>query len=191
MVEENEDKIPEWLIDFTEWWENNVEFSGPDGSLITAATWLKVLLIALAVTLFVYLLYRYRGPLKRLKRGEKSASTPEVMFGLDVRPESLPDDIPAQVMSFWYDHRHRDALGLLYRASLSRLIDQHALGFKTSHTEAECAALVKACGIDSLSHYFSGLTRAWCHLAYGHELPAQEAIVKLCDDWSTEMAHAF
>jgi hypothetical protein len=112
------------------------------------------------------------------------------MFGLDVRPESLPDDVPAQVMSFWRDDRHRDALGLLYRASLSRLIVQHALAFKSSHTEAECAALVKSRGIDSLSNYFAGLTRVWCHLAYGHELPEIEAIEKLCDDWSAEMAYA-
>ena len=112
------------------------------------------------------------------------------MFGLDVRPESLPDDVPAQVMKFWLHNRHRDALGLLYRASLSQLIDQHAVKFKSSHTEAECAALVKARGIDSLSSYFSGLTRIWCHLAYGHELPTIEAIQKLCDGWSAELAHA-
>jgi hypothetical protein len=190
LVEENEDKVPEWLIDFIEWLIKNIAFSGPDDSIITTATWLKILLVTLAVSLFVYLLYRFRGPLERLGRSEKSVSTPEVMFGLDVRPESLPDDVPAQVMSFWRDHRHRDALGLLYRASLSRLIEQYALGFKSSHTEAECTALVKSCGIDSLSYYFAGLTRTWCHLAYGHEIPAQEAIEKLCDEWTTEMAHA-
>ena len=188
VIEENQDKIPEWLIDFIEWWENNVDFSGVGDSLITTAAWLKVLLIALATGLFVYLLYRFRGPLKRFHRGEKSEAKPEVMFGLDVRPESLPDDIPAQVMSFWQGNRHRDALGLLYRASLSRLIEQHAVAFKSSHTEAECAALVKTRGIESLSDYFAGLTRVWCHLAYGHELPANEAIQKLCDDWALEMA---
>jgi hypothetical protein len=188
--EQNEDKIPEWLIDFIEWWENNVDFSGVDDSLVTTASWLKVLLIGLAVVLFAYLLFRFRGPLKRLAQREKSESKPEIMFGLDVRPESLPEDIPAQVMSFWQDSRHRDALALLYRAALSRLIDQHALAFKSSHTEAECAALVKARGIDSLSNYFNGLTRIWCHLAYGHELPAQAAIQELCDGWSAEMANA-
>ena len=93
-------------------------------------------------------------------------------------------------MSFWHDGQHRDALGLLYRATLSRLIDQHALAFKASHTEAECATLVKARGISTLSSYFSGLTRVWCHLAYGHELPAIEAMQELCDGWSEEMTDA-
>ena len=193
LIEENEDKIPEWLINFIEWWENNVDFgSDSDGenTLLATAAWLKLLLITLAVVLFVYLLYRFRGPIRSLQHGQKRESTPEVMFGLDVRPESLPDDIPAQVMSFWRDNRHRDALGLLYRASLSRLIEQHALAFKSSYTEAECAALVKSRGIDSLSNYFAGLTRIWCHLAYGHELPAIEAIENLCEGWSAEMADA-
>jgi hypothetical protein len=192
LIEENEDKIPEWLINFIEWLEKNVKFGDEsnDGNfLLTAAAWLKVLLVALAVLLFVYLFYRFRGPLHRLKRSGKTESTPDVLFGLDVRPESLPDDIPAQVMAFWRDNRHRDALGLLYRASLSGLIEQHALAFKSSHTEAECAALVKARGIESLSRYFAGLTRVWCHLAYGHELPAIEAIEELCEGWSSEMVH--
>ena len=193
VIEENEDKIPEWLINFIEWLEKNFSFEGPDNfdsTLTSTAGWLKIILIALAAGLFVYLLYRYRGPIKSLRGGKKSAAKPEVMFGLDVRPESLPDDVPAQVMKFWLDNRHRDALGLLYRASLSQLIDRHAVMFKSSHTEAECAALVKARGIDSLSNYFSGLTRIWCHLAYGHELPTIEAIQKLCDGWSAELADA-
>ena len=191
LIEENEDKFPEWFIDFVEWWENNVNFFGADGTLTTTAAWIKVILITLAIALSVYLFYRYRGPLKRLSRAEKRESTPQVMFGLDVRSESLPDDIPAQVMSYWHDNRPRDAIGLLYRASLSRLIDHSTLAFKSSHTEAECVALVKARGIDSLSRYFAGLTRVWCRLAYGHEMPAIEAIEKLCDCWSAEMtSHA-
>jgi hypothetical protein len=189
-IEENQDKIPDWLIDFAEWWENNVDLSDDDDSVSSAATNLKILLIVFFVGLIVYLVYRFRGPLNRLHRGKKIAAAPELMFGLDVTPESLPEDIPSQVMSFWADNRHRDALGLLYRATLSRLIEQHALAFKASHTEAECATLVKACGISSLSTYFSGLTRVWCHLAYGHELPQIEAMQKLCDGWTEELNSA-
>jgi hypothetical protein len=189
-IEENEDKIPDWLIDFIEWLEKNIDLTDDDDGINITATSIKILLIASFILLIAYLLYRYRGPLSRLQSHKKTGAAPELMFGLDVTPESLPDDIPAQVMSFWHDGQHRDALGLLYRATLSRLIDQHALAFKASHTEAECAALVKARGISTLSSYFSGLTRVWCHLAYGHELPAIEAMQELCDGWSEEMTDA-
>ncbi len=94
-----------------------------------------------------------------------------------------------QVMSLWQQEQFRDALGLLYRAALSRLIEQHALAFKSSHTEAECAALVQARGIESLSNYFTKLTQVWRRLAYGHQLPELIDLQKLCDDWSREMAY--
>ncbi|MFV2030989.1 MAG: DUF4129 domain-containing protein [Gammaproteobacteria bacterium] len=190
LIEGNEDKIPEWLIALIEWWEKNVKFSSADETPGTAAAWLKIALIALAILLAIYLLYRYRGSLARRKGKQKIDSAPELMFGLDVRPESLPDDVPAQAMELWRGGQHRDALGLLYRASLSRLIEQYAVAFKSSHTESECAALVRAQGIDSLSQYFAGLTRIWCHLAYGHESPEKGTMQELCDGWTQEMSGA-
>ncbi|MDH3387651.1 MAG: DUF4129 domain-containing protein, partial [Gammaproteobacteria bacterium] len=71
---------------------------------------------------------------------------------------------------------------------LSRLIDKYELAFRASHTEAECAALVRARGIDSLSDYFWQLTSVWRRLAYGHQLPAAEMVRSLCDGWKTELS---
>jgi len=184
-LEVDEDKFPEWLIEFIDWWENNfswsTDFSG-------TAAWLKVLLILIFVGLLVYLLRRYRGPLSRLGAKPVSEKTPEVLFGLDVTPESLPEDVPAQVLRIWGEGGYREALGLLYRASLSRLIDRHQFEFRASHTEAECAAMVKARGIESLSDYFWQLTNVWRRLAYGHQLPSGEIVRALCQGWSSELA---
>ncbi len=138
--------------------------------------------------LILYLLYRYRGPLSRLGRIEPAPAAPEVLFGLDVTPESLPDDVPSEVMQLWNNGNTREALSLLYRASLSRLIDRHELEFRASHTEAECAALVNARGIKSLSNYFWQLTKVWRRLAYGHQLPTLETVQDLCRDWTLELA---
>ena len=188
-VEENEDKIPDWLIDLVEWWENNIELSDAGKIINSVAFWLKLLLIGCFIFLLIYLYYRFRGPLKSLMNKKTNQPAPEVMFGLDVRAESLPDDVPAQVMLLWRGGNHRDALGLLYRASLSQLIQRHALGFKSSHTEAECAVLVQAYGIAALSQYFSQLTRLWQRLAYGHQLPEATAMQNLCENWSKVMTH--
>lgn len=190
LIEENEDKIPEWLINFIEWWEKNVNFSGSEGTPGDFAGWFKAVLIGLAIVLVIYLLVRFRGPAGRLNRGQNTVSAPEVMFGLDIRPDSLPNDVPAQVMSIWQDGHQRDAMGLLYRASLSRLIEKYAVAFKSSHTESECVALVRAQSIDTLSHYFAKLTGVWCHLAYGHESPAKQMMQQLCDEWTQVMSDA-
>ena len=188
-IEENEDRIPDWLIDMVEWWENNLGEDVDDSFLTSIAFWLKLLLIGLFVYLLIYLFYRFRGPLGRLRGKNANETRPDTMFGLDVRPESLPDDVPTQVMALWQSGQHREALGLLYRASLSNLIEQHELAFKSSHTEAECAALVEARGIESLSTYFSRLTTVWRRLAYGHQLPDTEKLQNLCDIWNREMVH--
>jgi len=184
-AEIEEESFPEWLIEFLEWWEENVawstDFSG-------AAVWLKILLVLLFLGFTAYLLHRYRGPLARLGQRPPAAASPEVLFGLDVTPQSLPPDVPAQVMRLWGESAGRDALSLLYRASLSRLIDKYEIAFHASHTEAECAALVKARGIDSLSDYFWRLTLVWRQLAYGHQLPASDEVQQLCQAWSSELS---
>jgi len=187
LIEENEDRIPEWFIELVEWWENNVDLSDSEQVISSTAFWLKFLLIAFFIGLLIYLFYRFRGPLKNLPTSKRNKQAPDIMFGLDVRAESLPHNIPAQVMYLWQAQNHRDALSLLYRASLSRLIEHHALAFKASHTESECAELVKACGIASLSRYFSQLTQVWRRLAYGHQLPQLSTIETLCENWSKEM----
>ena len=191
--QENEDLVPEWIINFLEWLEEFFEFDGESGvsesNWNNVAAWLKIMLVVVFVALLIYLFNRYRGPLSRLVRPSRSRAAPEVMFGLDVRPESLPEDVPAQVLQLWQAGNYRDALGLLYRASLSRLIDKHELAFRASHTEAECAALVSACGIESLSRYFAGLTDVWRRLAYGHQNPETETVKLLCAAWSKELSN--
>ena len=183
--EEADESVPDWIVEFLEWLENLGDFR--DG-ISQFAWWLKLFLIAGFALLVIYLLRRYRGPLGSLVRRDRAEATPEVLFGLDVTPESLPRDVPAEVRELWRAGRQREAIGLLYRASLSRLIDRHALEFRASHTEAECAELVRARGIDGLSAFFGDLTQVWRRLAYGHQAPADEVVDRLCAAWSRELA---
>jgi len=180
-----EDGFPEWLIDFFEWWETHVNWSTDFSG---AAVWLKIILVTVFAGLLVYLIRRYRGPLSRLVRARRKEAAPEVLFGLDVTPQSLPADVPGEVMTRWRNGSQREALSLLYRASLSRLIDRYELEFRSSHTEAECVALVRARGIDSLSDYFWRLTDVWRRLAYGHQVPAGETVQGLCSGWCKELS---
>ncbi len=189
LIEENEEKIPQWLIEFVEWWERNFDIQDIDDSINNVAFWMKLLLIGCFIFLLVYLLHRFRIPLKSMRGKRKTENRPETMFGLDVRAESLPDDVPARVMHLWEQGNHREALGLLYRAALSQLIEQHSLAFKPSHTESECAALVQSLGVSELSQYFDRLTQIWRRLAYGHRLPETEVLRGLCKNWNSVMIH--
>ena len=184
--EEELEKIPDWIIDFLVWLESTRDWWQ---WLVDAAYWVKILLIVLFAALMFYLLRRFRAPLARLIGGGRAEAAPEMLFGLDVTPQSLPADVPGQVMHLWASGSGREALSLLYRAALSRLIDRYQVAFRSSHTEAECASLVRARGIDSLSDYFAQLTSVWQRLAYGHLLPADEVVRGLCDRWAKELAN--
>ncbi|MBI2380564.1 MAG: DUF4129 domain-containing protein [Gammaproteobacteria bacterium] len=146
-----------------------------------------LLYIALAL-LLLFLLHRYpqwsrwlgRNP--RLKREAKAL--PEQVAGLDVRPESLPEDVAASAEALARAGDARAALGLLYRASLAALVHREALSLKASHTEGEILRLAQAQRpAAAWLAYLESLTRAWQALAYGHDAPPTQALLALCGEW--------
>src|SRR5690606_23907779 len=50
---------------------------------------------------------------------------PAALFGMDVRPETLPEDVAAAAAALAREGRVREALSLLYRGALSRLVHGH------------------------------------------------------------------
>lgn len=154
-------------------------------SLLPMAIWvILALLIGLAV-------YHFRDALSSIgRRGEKlpESATPDVMFGLDLRKETLPDDIPAEVMQLWQSKQHREAIGLLYRATLSGLIHKFSYEFYDGYTEQECAYIVSQSNAGTLSTYVQHLTRMWQHIAYAHRLPSDQHVTELCSEWPQHFA---
>ncbi|MDQ2515487.1 DUF4129 domain-containing protein, partial [Pseudomonas aeruginosa] len=158
-----------------------------------AAQVIEVLLWALLFSAVFLLVWRYRewlrlfvGNLGLPQRARREA--PTVMFGLDLSPESLPDDIAGNAERLW-NEKPREALGLLYRGLLSRLLHDYRLPLKGSHTEGEVLRLVE--GLEQqrpLLHYSQLLTAQWQALAYGHRLPADDARRRLCDGWRSLFA---
>jgi hypothetical protein len=117
------------------------------------------------------------------RRQARSASRePKQLFGLELSPESLPDDVAGQAERLW-NSQPREALGLLYRALLSRLVHDHRLPLKDSHTETEVLQLAENLYRDELTAYATALTRHWQALAYGHRLPPEQARADLCQGW--------
>ncbi len=148
---------------------------------------LEVLLWTILLCLLLTLAWRYREWLRtfgaRLQRPrKKSTVAPTQLFGLQVAPQSLPDDIAGSVEALWAE-QPREALGLLYRALLSRLLHDHQLPLKSSHTEAEVLQLTLQLQQAELSRFAQVLTRHWQNLAYGHQLPPDNLKRGLCEGW--------
>ncbi|PZP80766.1 MAG: DUF4129 domain-containing protein, partial [Ectopseudomonas oleovorans] len=156
------------LLKLGEWWK----------SLDVVAQVFEVLLWAALAALLAFVLWRYREWLQAF--GERIA--PQQLFGLELAPESLPDDVASAAERLWAE-QPRAALGLLYRALLSRLLHQHRLPLKQSHTEGEVLALVAGLGQHDLEAYCRQLTQHWQALAYGHRAPAESLREGLCQGW--------
>jgi len=151
------------------------------------AQWIQILLWSLVISLFAWLLWRWRHWLATffqpvsLRKKAKTAP-PAVLFGLEVTPESLPDDLLAAVRTLW-DKQPREALGLFYRGLLSRLLHQFNLPLKSAHTEGEVLALVGTLQQAQLTEFCAQLTDCWQRTAYGHALPAASLKEPLCQGW--------
>jgi len=182
------EEIPRWLF-----WV--VDFFEKYGGVFTAIAkvfkyplqYLEIILWGLLILVVVIIAYRYRNSIMSfLSSRDREASlqeAPEVMFGLDVTKESLPEDIPATVQALWQAGDYREAVSLLYRALLTGLIHQYGFAFADSHTEGECVAIVKSRQNVELTGYVAKLTQCWQLLAYGHLLPNEADIVNLCQRW--------
>lgn len=109
---------------------------------------------------------------------------PAAVFGLDIRPESLPDDVPGAAWSAWERGEPALALGLLYRAAIAFLVSREGLPVRESWTEGDCVDFVQRKDRRERADYFARLTRAWQTTAYAHRPPLADEVRALCVAWS-------
>lgn len=150
----------------------------------------EVLLWSLLAGGVALLIWRYRDWLhafvsRRVQRHPKPVLTaPTQLFGLDLGAATLPDDIASTAEQLW-PTQPREALGLLYRGLLSRLLHDFNLPLKNADTEGEVLQRIYLLQQPQLLAFSDELTRHWQNLAYGHRLPPVLAQQQLCDDWRT------
>lgn len=195
----DDDEIPAWVIRLLEFFENyNAKAKDSeaksDNTIILIAKILEFIFWVAVIFLIFFLLYYYRHYLQSLvgKLGFKKDELPprpEVIFGLDVREKSIPDDMAKKALQMWRDGMARDALGLLYRATLSRLIYQYHFQFTESTTELECVNIVSQSSSPELDSYVRRLTSSWQLLAYGHRKPEEQDVIALCEQWPEVFAN--
>jgi hypothetical protein len=147
-------------------------------------------LVWAAAAVLVFLVVRYIiaavGPHVTLATDEPLVA-PTHVRELDIRPESLPDDIGAAARALWDAGQHRAALALLYRGLLSRLAHVHSLPILDSTTEGDCLALTAAHLAPDRRDYASGLIRVWQRAVYGREAIESVAVHDLCDRFAAAM----
>ncbi len=136
----------------------------------------------LAGALLFYLVRLLRGP--GLPRVPERFTAPSHVRDLDIRPESLPDDIGAAALVLWQRGEQRAALALLYRGLLSRLVHVHGVPIRASSTEGECLALARPRLKTPGAEFASRLIATWAAAVYGDSVPATTAVQTLCAEFA-------
>ncbi|MGC5701479.1 DUF4129 domain-containing protein [Pseudomonas sp. NFXW11] len=149
---------------------------------------LEILLWGLLLGAVAWLIWRYREWLRAfvgrrpLPRKKRPAAMPQQLFGLEVSSQSLPADVAGHAAELW-SSQPREALGLLYRALLSRLLEDFQLPLSVADTEGQVLEHISALQQPALEAFSQELTRHWQNMAYGHQIPGAELQAQLCNGW--------
>ncbi len=144
--------------------------------------------VTLLVLVLIYLIARHVG-MSGWRLG-KNRDMPEVLFGLDVRPESLPDSVPETARSLLAAGDIRGAVSLLYRGALVSLIQDGQIDIARGDTELELVGRVrqaygKGADGDAKASYFATLISVWQRVAYARQAVPPAEITPLIDTWAT------
>ena len=160
----------EWISDLFQWLARTSRF----------LFWGAIVLLAGFLAIFLVRLLR-----ERAAPGSTDRFTPPThVRDMDIRPESLPDDIGAAARQLWQRGQQRAALALLYRGLISRLVHVYEIPIRSSSTEGECLTLATARLPESPQRYASHLVRTWQQSVYGGREPHTETVFGLCDEFA-------
>jgi Domain of unknown function (DUF4129) len=165
-----------WLRDLVRWFSQ-------------AGRWLMWLGMAALVALLIVYLRRWIAVRGDALAG-RALTLPSHVRDLDIRPQSLPDDLPAAVRALWQRGESRAALSLLYRGALSRLVHDHAVPVRAASTEGECATLAARHLDAERGAFVARLIGLWQLAVYGARLPDGSAVMAVCDEFNARLPKA-
>ncbi|MBK9394720.1 MAG: DUF4129 domain-containing protein [Uliginosibacterium sp.] len=167
---------PEWLRGWLDALGNGLEVLGNLFALIgRVGGWF---LIATVVVLLIALVAKFGW----LPAPARRPPPPSALAGFDIRPQSLPEDIPEAARSLLHAGDVRGALSLLFRGALSRLAHQEHVPFLRGDTEGDCLTRVRAHAPEK-SAFMARLLGCWQGLAYAHQAIGGSEVETICHEW--------
>jgi hypothetical protein len=150
--------------------------------------WIGFVIIGAVIFIVAFLIWKSRVMLRRSGSGGKETTDgPKVVMGMNLAPESLPEDIPQTAWREYQAGRAAEALRLLYRGALAWLVNRAALPVHESDTEGDCLRHAQQLDDAARVSFFESLTAAWVNCAYADLAPAATPMKQLCDHWPFSM----
>ena len=166
-----------WWFDTLQWIANLFRWIADSSRMLA---WLLIAaLVGVLVVLGLRVLRHYRGTTAPVV----DPTLPTHVQHFDIRPESLPEDIGAAAWQRWQQQASRDALALLYRGLLSKLVNVHSIPIRASSTEADCLSLCLPRLDSTRLAYTRTLLSQWQQAIYGAKAIDDASIKQLCADF--------
>ncbi len=162
------------------WLEGLFEYLGQTGSVLI---WVAGAIAAAIAVIWAYRTFKARAPVL------EPITVPTVtrIGEMDIRPESLPDDIGSAAQALAEAGKTREALSLLYRGALSRAVHRFGVSIGESYTEGEALRAVGARLDTARVSYFTDLVGIWRRAVYAGERMTADRVRPLCRGFSAAL----
>ena len=154
--------------------------------LAASVKWTLILAAGAGLGLF---LWRNRRTLLQPLEVNSAAEAPDILMGLNIRPEALPADLDGAAARLWAGGDARAALALLYRGALAHLVHHGRAPLSAGATEGECLRQARALLPPASADYFGRLTLTWLQAAYAGQ-PPPPGSEALCGEWRVHFGDA-
>lgn len=171
------EKPPQPPKDAPPWIVSLFRFLAQSGSLVI---WVAGAIGFAVAAVWAYRLLKSRQSAPRVAAAQGTSRVQD----LDINPNSLPADVGAAALSLLEAGRTREALSLLYRGSLSRVVHRFAVAVGESFTEGEALRAVGQRLDPPRVQYFAALVALWQRVVYAAEAPAPESVAALCREFA-------
>jgi hypothetical protein len=168
---------PEQPKDAPAWIVSLFQFLAQSASLVI---WVAGAIGFAVAAVWLYRLAKSRQSAPRVAAAQGSSRVQD----LDINPNSLPPDVGAAALNLLEAGRTREALSLLYRGSLSRVVHRFAVAVGESFTEGEALRAVVQRLDQPRVQYFSALVALWQRVVYAAEAPPSESVAVLCREFA-------
>ena len=123
--------------------------------------------------------HRHWRPWLRQAWSSRPVRAAAITLEASASDEALPTDVAATARRLWHDGRARDALALLYRASVDSMVTRTGAVLVPGATEAECLRASRALRDPEDRTAFAQTVRVWQYAAYAERLPATDDFEQL------------
>lgn len=141
----------------------------------------------IGVAFLLYIVFATRKhwlPYLGRRPSAKRSVTRVILSSGELSADSIPDDVPSEVMRLWNAGEKRQALGLLYRSCVFSAVTRHGVRLPHSATEGVCVSAIGQQTDVAQSEYFRKVVSAWIRCAYGYREPEEGLMLPLCNEWS-------